>query len=314
MFVDQNEVTDNEKIHVDEAGEDGFTVTVDGSFIKPADNENAVNYEGKDIVVTFDAVVSGDAVFGNQHCTDDEGIHTRTIDDEEVELYGNPNTVTLTWGNNFSTGEYAYPSDHTPTTPEEPDVPDTPQVEKKDSVTTYVGKIELNKVGESNGSVVPLSGAKFTLTGRTDAGDTIAKNYTTANGKFDFGYLPAGAYTLTETQAPTNYKVFGQSYTFTVTTRGPEADTIDFTTYEVQPEMEEVDTSLVPVEVDNVVFQHVNGNVANATITVTDPLADELPATGGIGTYVFTFGGAAIVLLAGVLFVIYMKKRKAEEE
>lgn len=314
VFVDQNEVTDNEKIHVAAAGEDGFTVTVDGSFIKPADNENAVNYEGKDIVVTFDAVVSGDAVFGNQHCTDDEGIHTRTIDDEEVELYGNPNTVTLTWGNNFSTGEYAYPSDHTPTTPEEPDVPDTPQVEKKDSVTTYVGKIELNKVGESNGSVVPLSGAKFTLTGLTDAGDTIAKNYTTANGKFDFGYLPAGAYTLTETQAPTNYKVFGQSYTFTVTTRDPEADTIDFTTYEVQPEMEEVDTSLVPVEVDNVVFQHVNGNVANATITVTDPLADELPATGGIGTYVFTFGGAAIVLLAGVLFVIYMKKRKAEEE
>ncbi len=57
----------------------------------------------------------------------------------------------------------------------------------------------------------------------------------------------------------------------------------------------------------------VNNNAANANITVTDPPADTLPATGGIGTYVFTFGGAAIILLAGVLFVIYMKKRKAED-
>ena len=36
--------------------------------------------------------------------------------------------------------------------------------------------------------------------------------------------------------------------------------------------------------------------------------------TGGIGTYLFTIGGAAMVLLAGVLFVIYMKKRETEED
>ena len=48
-------------------------------------------------------------------------------------------------------------------------------------------------------------------------------------------------------------------------------------------------------------------------ITIENPLLETLPATGGIGSVIFTVSGAAIVLLAGVLFVIYMKKRKAEE-
>ena len=41
---------------------------------------------------------------------------------------------------------------------------------------------------------------------------------------------------------------------------------------------------------------------------------DELPATGGMGTVLFTAGGIAVILMAGALFVVYMKKRNAEEE
>ena len=41
---------------------------------------------------------------------------------------------------------------------------------------------------------------------------------------------------------------------------------------------------------------------------------DTLPATGGIGTVLFTAGGIAVILMAGALFVVYMKKRNAEEE
>jgi len=41
---------------------------------------------------------------------------------------------------------------------------------------------------------------------------------------------------------------------------------------------------------------------------------DTLPATGGIGTVLFTTGGISIVLIAGALFVMYMKKRNSEEE
>jgi len=41
---------------------------------------------------------------------------------------------------------------------------------------------------------------------------------------------------------------------------------------------------------------------------------DKLPATGGIGTVLFTAGGISVVLIAGALFVMYMKKRNAEDE
>ena len=45
----------------------------------------------------------------------------------------------------------------------------------------------------------------------------------------------------------------------------------------------------------------------------TNTKVDALPGTGGMGTILFTVGGAAVVLLAGALFVVYMRKRKVEE-
>ncbi len=49
------------------------------------------------------------------------------------------------------------------------------------------------------------------------------------------------------------------------------------------------------------------------TLDVINYPGSTLPGTGGMGTILFTVGGAAIVLLAGTMFVIYMKKRKVEE-
>ena len=56
------------------------------------------------------------------------------------------------------------------------------------------------------------------------------------------------------------------------------------------------------------------GNEGQLEATILNPKADELPATGGIGTVLFTAGGISIVLIAGALFVMYMKKRNSEEE
>lgn len=47
--------------------------------------------------------------------------------------------------------------------------------------------------------------------------------------------------------------------------------------------------------------------------TVNNISGQKLPGTGGMGTILFTVGGAAVVLLAGALFVVYMRKRKVEE-
>lgn len=54
----------------------------------------------------------------------------------------------------------------------------------------------------------------------------------------------------------------------------------------------------------------VDGTAATTTITVKDtPTA--MPETGGVGTMMFTIGGASLIAVAGVLFVIVMKKRMA---
>ena len=262
---------------------DGFTVTVPSATV--------LANKGKEITVTFKATIDTDAVMGGTaKCSDADTVHDGKT--------GNPNTVILTWGNNYSTGEYAYPSDHTPE-PNEPDVPDEPQVEKKDTVTTYVGEVKLIKKGDADTGLVNLDGAVFTL--ESDAAGFATKTLTTADGgKIDFGYLPEGNYTLTETKAPSGYKTINSTYTFSVETKN--ATTGEFETYEVSG-----------VEIENVVTIDLDKNDSVALITVIDPPADTLPGTGGIGTYVFTFGGLAIVLLAGVLFVIYMKKRKVED-
>ena len=64
---------------------------------------------------------------------------------------------------------------------------------------------------------------------------------------------------------------------------------------------------------ETVVF-HFNNTAGELENNIYNELADTLPATGGMGTVLFTAGGIAVVLMAGALFVMYMKKRNAEDE
>ena len=52
-----------------------------------------------------------------------------------------------------------------------------------------------------------------------------------------------------------------------------------------------------------------NGIFTNATTPITNTIS-KLPKTGGAGTMMFTIIGGSLVLIAGVLFVVVMKKRK----
>lgn len=269
---------------------DGFTVTVAGTTVKAN--------QGKNVTVTFDATVNeiaaDKAVTGDAKVADADTAHQ--------SFTGNPNTVTLTWGNNYTTGGYADPDD--PDNPDKPDGPDNPpeKIKKKSTVTTYVGKVTVYKFGQADDAII--EGAEFTLTSTNTAFVPETKYVTNAEGAIDFGYLPDGTYTLTEIAAPARYKTIDGAYKFTVKNKKNTTDT-EFGTFEVTEAAANTYVEMVDLSAAS--------NDSVVKLNIADPLADTLPGTGGIGSYVFTFGGLAIVLLAGVLLVVYIRKRKTEE-
>jgi len=126
-----------------------------------------------------------------------------------------------------------------------------------------------------------------------------------------------GTYKLTEVQAPTGYKKWGGSANLTITCDLTNEETIGkFTATSTSSsfwstqgnapaDANTAATFVTPEGADK------DGKLSNEILNEID---DTLPATGGIGTVLFTAGGISIVLIAGALFVMYMKKRNSEEE
>jgi len=140
----------------------------------------------------------------------------------------------------------------------------------------------------STKTAITSADAVFKLTNTTT--NTEYSATTDATGYAAFTTLPAGTYDLTETAAPAGFKKLDG----TIATLVVSVDT------DGAVSVEESGTDLTK---HGVAF---NREVANTP-------QENLPGTGGMGTVLFTVGGAAIVMLAGVLFVAYMRKRKNEE-
>ncbi len=151
-------------------------------------------------------------------------------------------------------------------------------VTKNDApITVYTFKIDVKKVDAANENNV-LAGAKFTLTNDKGVSKEVVTN---ESGTGVFERLAAGKYTLQETEAPDGYLLDPTAYTVTISydvANGTATPTI---------------TSGATVE-NNVV------KITNNRMVV--------PATGGMGTMMFTIGGAALILFAGILFLVVRKK------
>lgn len=155
-----------------------------------------------------------------------------------------------------------------------------------DTVTVYTYGIDIFKYDQADDQK-GLDGAEFALYGEDDvtvAGDsTVTVNpdaeaiWTGASangGHATIGGLDEGTYYLVETKAPDGYV--------------------------------KSDTPLkivIPADADGTTYM-VDVNFANTLI----------PHTGGMGTTMFTLGGAAILAAAGVLFIYSRKTRKDQEE
>lgn len=161
---------------------------------------------------------------------------------------------------------------------------------QESTVTVYTYGIDIFKYDQGKGldaADAGLDGAEFALYGAEDVtvadDDTVTVNgdaeaietVASANGGHaTIGGLDEGTYYLVETKAPDGYV--------------------------------KSDTPLkivIPKDADGITYM-VDVNFANTLI----------PHTGGMGTTMFTLGGAAILAAAGVLFIYSRKTRKDQEE
>ncbi len=209
---------------------------------------------------------------------------------------GNPNSVNLTFGE----GGNVY------TTPD-------------DTVISYITKLVITKTDNNSTTPLKLAGAVFTLSKKAAATDVytdIETQTTGADGTATFTKLSQGTYKLTETTAPTGYKLLADPIIFTVTA----TNTMSSTAYTIPS------ASIVQSNIGNTLTAQnfkatwaTSGTAISATTagifsaTIVNEADIHLPGTGGIGTTIFTVAGALILLLAAVMFVVYNKKHRKGE-
>lgn len=163
----------------------------------------------------------------------------------------------------------------------------------KKEVKVYSFKIKINKK-KDNGS--PLKGATFGLYRDAACADKIAEATSSDDGVINFGdasKLAAGTYYLKELQAPSGYSALTSVVKVVISTATPN----DNTTYDFKYSMNEGEENNV-------------GEDGVISLDITNNKGFNLPATGGMGTYLFTIGG--LVIMAGaVLLLITSKKKRA---
>ena len=153
------------------------------------------------------------------------------------------------------------------------------------TVIVYTYNIEVEKVDASNGNA-PLAGATFGLYSDSNATTEIASGTSVISGNkaivtFKAGNdanairLAPGKYYVKEKEAPEGYNLNTKIYEVTVTGNETAAG-----------------------------VQGLRSAIPN-TIS-------KLPQTGGAGTMMFTILGGSLILVAGVLFVVFMKKRSSK--
>lgn len=143
----------------------------------------------------------------------------------------------------------------------------------------YSFSLDVVKV-DANNPATKLGNATFKLS--SEDGTSYVVSQTTSSeeatkGVATFSGLKAGTYKLQETAAPAGYNINSTVYTITIGSDGS-----------------------------------ISGGIVNEKQAVVPDTPLIVPETGGMGTMMFTIGGAALIACAGVLFLIVRKKKSAK--
>lgn len=179
-----------------------------------------------------------------------------------------------------------------------------------ETTVVYTYALQVTKVDQQN-QETKLSGAQFTL--YTDADCTqilkindVEQRFTTDdNGTITFKGLSSGTYYLEETQAPAGYNLDCNVYILTVNAAGSVELISDSEETGGQKDQDKFDYE--PVDEDGNLIDGLDGTFA---ITVTNTHIF-LPIAGGPGALMFMIGGAFLVVISSVLFVIFQRSKKA---
>lgn len=171
--------------------------------------------------------------------------------------------------------------------------------ELKDETDIYRTDLIIYKTDEASN---PIAGVGFTVyktNPATDGGVTKgaaigSERFTDDEGKITITDLPAGTYIISETTVPANYK---------------KADDVTITIEATKDTASNKYTGAYKFTGTDKISDTENDNMK----TIVNIKGQELPGTGGMGTIIFTVAGAGVVLVAGIMLIVYMKKRKIEE-
>ena len=273
------------------AGGDGFTIK-----FNPAQMEA---YKGQQLVITYNATLK------------DTAYNTTA---------GNQNTAKLEYSKNI-----------TPNTTTDPDNPNKNKEEGKNTIenstVVYTFAVKIVKTGEDGSTYKPLIGVKFDLyqevaDGTPDAipGTSVPagldnskswKKITTletkSGGTVTHNGLSNGTYYLVETETNTEYNLLKKPIKVTLN--------VQYITTTKTESTWETDTNGQKQEKSKIEATTFTGSDSTTEgIKVQEVINRKgftLPTTGGIGTFVFTFAGIAM-MAAAVILLITSKKKKAE--
>lgn len=299
VIVGGTEVDASENTFSVTPGAHGFEIKFVESYIRSLANEAEA---GRAVEVTYDAILNDNATVNF-----DENNNTATI-----EFTNNPDENEDAEKITDETHQYTFEIDG--------------NINGKDKEINRKGHelIKVNEKGEpevidwiEDGTeeteiVTGLAGAEFSLTYiKNNEGDEVTdgKVYTATtddNGYFNgFTGLDAGTYTLKETKAPDGYTLNAQEHTVVISATYNEDGTLASFTITIDDEA----TSTYKATYDNGEVTEITTEGDPETTFIKNVKLNNLPSTGGTGTYILTIIGVAIFAFA---MRMTFKNRKPE--